>query len=315
MPLSNPQNPSDNSVTTGAAVSTPDVITSGTMAALNAAVTADIIDMGSTVFQLTGVFVATVVAEGSVDNTNWTNLSIFPASGALTTAGVTATGSYRVPSTGGYSHIRLRASAYTSGTVTVQMTISNVVAAPQCFSPNAQNMNVAASHVDGWKATYSASITALAMANTPTDVFTITGSSTKTIRVTRIYLTGIQTTGNTSSILLIRRSTANSAGTSTTPTIVQNDTNDAAATAVVRAYTVNPTLGTTVGTMATYAMYIPAAQPANANSPFIAPDLFAAVRPAEAIVLRGTTQVLAVNFNSTTVTGNSMNIFIEWTEE
>jgi hypothetical protein len=32
-------------------------------------------------------------------------------------------------------------------------------------------------------------------------------------------------------------------------------------------------------------------------------------------VLRGTTQVLAVNFNSQAITSGSMNISIEWTED
>lgn len=293
-----------------------DITATGTINALNGTVVATTHGTGSTVFQLTGTFVGTFVAEGSIDNTNWANLTIFPAVGQSTTAGVTTTGSYRVPSTGAYAQMRVRCSAFTSGTATVNMNLSTPVAAPQIFSPNAQNCLVGASHVDGFKASYSASITNLVLATTPTDIFTITGSATKTIRVTRIYLTGTQTTGNTSDILVIRRSTANTGGTSTTQTAVQHDTNDAASTATVRAYTANPTaLGTTVGTLASYSMFIPAPQPANGNSPFITPDLFVANRPAEAIVLRGTTQVMAINFNSVTVTGSSINMFVEWTEE
>lgn len=294
---------------------TTDVAAYGTINALNGALTVNTNGTGSTIFQLTGVFVGTFVAEGSINNTDWANLTIFPSSGQSTTTGVTTTGSNRIPSTSAYSQIRIRCSAYTSGTATVQMNLSEVVGAPQIFSPNAQNCLVGAAHVDGYKATYSATSTALALATTPTDVFTLTGSATKTVRITRFYLTGTQTTGNTSNVLIIKRSTANTAGTSTTPTVVPYDSNNAAATAVARAYTANPTLGTAVGTMASYAFYIPAPQPANANSPFVAPDLFAAVRPASGIVLRGAAEVLAVNFNSTTVTGSSINIFIEWTEE
>lgn len=121
-----------------------DILTTGTIVALNGAVTATLNDMGSMVFTLTGTWSATIVAEGSEDNTNWINLSIFPASGALTAAGVTVNGTYRIPSIGAYTNVRLRASAYTSGTVNVSMNASQVAAAPQLFSPTAVNAKVAA---------------------------------------------------------------------------------------------------------------------------------------------------------------------------
>lgn len=119
-----------------------DISTSGTIIALNGAVTATLNDMGSMVFTLTGTWVATVVAEGSEDNTNWVNLTIFPASGASTAVGVTVNGTYRIPSVGAYTNIRLRASAFSSGTVNVSMNASQVASAPQLFSPTAVNAKV-----------------------------------------------------------------------------------------------------------------------------------------------------------------------------
>lgn len=119
-----------------------DIAASGTINALNGAVTGTINGVGSCVFELTGTFVATLVAEGSIDNTNWVNLTIFPATGPSVSAGVTTTGYYRIPSIGAYTQIRIRASLYTSGTATVTMNFAEGVAAPQLFSPNAINVKV-----------------------------------------------------------------------------------------------------------------------------------------------------------------------------
>src|SRR4051794_24211894 len=57
--------------------------------------------------------------------------------------------------------------------------------------------------VDSPKATYSASQLLFTPAATPTDVFTITGSASKTIRVTRIEVTGLATTAGTVDVALV----------------------------------------------------------------------------------------------------------------
>jgi hypothetical protein len=104
--------------------------------------------------------------------------------------------------------------------------------------------------VDTGKATYATTAVAFAYAASGTDIFTITGSATKTIRILRISVTGTQTTGAMRDVLLIKRSAANTGGTSATPTIAPYDSNSSAATAVVRNYTANPSaLGASVGTI------------------------------------------------------------------
>lgn len=166
------------------------------------------------------------------------------------------------------------------------------------------------SFVDTNKATYSTSAI-FAAAASATDVFTITGSVSKTIRVTRIAITGTQTTGAVRDVLIIKRSTANTGGTSATPTIAPHDSNSSAATAVVRNYTANPSgLGTSVGTIRSAKVLIGAAT--------ALPGEFISEwgpRSSQAPVLRGTTQVLSVNLNGVTSAGNSLSINIEWTEE
>lgn len=166
--------------------------------------------------------------------------------------------------------------------------------------------------LDGSKTSYSASITNLVVANTPTDIFTITGSATKTVRITRIGFSGTQNTSSTRNVLLIKRSTANSAGTSTTPTVVPSDSTNAAGTAVVRAYTVNPTLGTTIGTIRSQRFQLLAT---NVTNPIDRIFWEFGDGPSQAIVIRGTSEVLAVNLNSITSSNNLFDIDIEWTEE
>lgn len=166
---------------------------------------------------------------------------------------------------------------------------------------------------EGQKATYSAAATFTPAALLPTDVFTITGSATKTIRIQKISINGTNT-GNTNAFLsLIRRSSANTGGTSTTLTNVPADSTQAAGTATVRTYTVNPTLGTTVGAFRTDAIFLPTLASTNAGGDisyeFGAPHN-------KAIVLRGISEVAAVNVGGVTIGGTTVfAIDITWTEE
>lgn len=162
------------------------------------------------------------------------------------------------------------------------------------------------------KVTYSASAVGFAPAATATDVFTITGSGSKTIRITYLSVSGSTSAGSgvLDSLVLIKRSTANTGGTSASAFAVPHDSANGAATATVLSYTANPTLGTAVGTVRSNRV---AFQAAGAASQTIVWDW--GTRPAESIVLRGANQVLAVNLSSTTIIGGALNIDIEFTEE
>lgn len=153
---------------------------------------------------------------------------------------------------------------------------------------------------------YSSSATGIAGSTSATDVFTITGSATKNVRVHNLVITGTQAAAVVRDILLIKRSTANSAGTSTSPTVIPLDSNAAAGTAVVRAYTVNPTLGNTVGTVRVRRVGVPTTAATTidvAEFSFTVP-----------LTLRGTGQVLAVNFNNPGV-AITFSAFVEWSED
>lgn len=159
--------------------------------------------------------------------------------------------------------------------------------------------------------TYSASITNLGLAATPSDVFTLTGSATKTIRINTITVTATQTTGAIVNVVCLRRSTANTLGGGVTLAAVSMDTNNPAATATGFAYNANPTVGTLVGNIRTKKLFVGATSVVNSD----AMVFNFGINNGQPVTLRGANQVFAVNLNSVTVSGGSFNIFIEWTEE
>lgn len=165
----------------------------------------------------------------------------------------------------------------------------------------------------GTLATYSASTQSLVTVATPTDILTITGSATKTVKVNRILISGTQTNSGQAHFYLIKRSTADSGGTSSTVTATSHDSTDAAATAVVTSYTANPTLGTTVGTVRAITLLIPSSNAASSTGSISALEL--AQAPQKSIVLNGTSQQLVVNLNSISMAGSALDIVVEWTEE
>lgn len=169
------------------------------------------------------------------------------------------------------------------------------------------------STVDSFKTTYSAASSSLASAATATDIFTIFGSATKTIRILKVGLSAIQTTAGDALVLLIKRSATNTGGTSASVTSVPHDSNNAIATATVLGYTANPTsLGAAVGTIRVSRVFIP---PANANTTSETVIYQYGDTLGQAIVLRGTSQGLCINLNSTTLVGGTFSIWIEWSEE
>lgn len=159
-------------------------------------------------------------------------------------------------------------------------------------------------------ATYSSGIISLTLAASATDVFTLTGSATKTVRIQRVGL-NLAGGGNNSHFQLVKRSTANSAGTSTTPAVVPHDSTSAAGTAVARAYTANPTLGTSLGLVRTGRLN---SIIASATTAVDAQEIEFGFGTEQCLVLRGTSEVLAVNFAVVT-TGSTGSFYIQWTEE
>lgn len=415
-----------------------DVSTTGTISSLNGTVQLAISGYKSHAIVLTGTWVATCVFEVSSDNgATWNTSSTHGTSGSLLNLGVsfttikstlTTNGTYKTNSTGGNTDIRVRASAYTSGTINVrlvetdaqhlshfgQMNITqavvestnngstsnlssgasftgtsdstlafgaiqvNLFATQKCtvqVQQSTDNTNwdivdtyiVPANTGDGrtiqavasWfrvivtnngassttsfrlqtvlapiieclprsltqagnlkvesldisKNSYSACASGFVPPAAATDVFTITGSATKVIRVTRIELSGTTTAGSGTDVncSLIRRSTPDSGGVRVADTVVSHDTTNPSGTATVGHYTTNPTLGTSLGAIRAVRLPI-----ATVGAPASTVDWDFGVRPSQAVVLRGTSEQLCVNFGGGTITGPVITIYVEWTEE
>jgi hypothetical protein len=167
--------------------------------------------------------------------------------------------------------------------------------------------------LDGSRTTYACALQFTA-ANTATDIMTISGSATKTIRVIRVWISGIQTTAGIATYFMFKRSAANTGGTQTGGIVlVPHDSNSPAATATVAAYTANPTtLGATVGALAIFKSTLATA----ATTTNIAPVIIDyGNRPSQAPILRGAAQLFAINLGAVTYAGNVLDINIEWTEE
>lgn len=195
-----------------------------------------------------------------------------------------------------------------------------VALSPNSPVPAGTNTIGSVIEADGTTATYEAGFSGLAMAATATDVFTITGSASKTIKVRKLNFSCTQTTGAYQNVVLLKRSTANTGGTSTTLTNVPLDSANAAATGTVQTYTANPTLGTLVGNlrvekvpMGTNTIQVGGgATPPGTNQGAFQWSYETRGQP---LILRGTAQVLSVNLAATTVTGSNCDGWIQWTEE
>src|SRR2546429_457642 len=182
------------------------------------------------------------------------------------------------------------------------------------------NYAVIAGPSDGQKFTYSAAKVGLVPANTATDIFTITAGGLL-VRVTRIEIVGTSTAATAAAldVLLLKRSAANTGGTTTnSPTPVPHDSTNPVPSATVLSYTANPSaLGALIGTAIRNQKLMLTLTPYTSSDfpPVDRVNWNFGDRPAQALVLR-TGEVLAINLNSATPTATaSFDIAIEWTEE
>jgi hypothetical protein len=160
------------------------------------------------------------------------------------------------------------------------------------------------------RATYSMSAASFTPPASATDIATIFGSGSTVIRILQVVFT-ITGTATTLNVSLVKRTTANSGGTPVAMTGLPFDSTSAATTATLtNSYTANPTLGsgTIIDTrkMAVIAAAGAALYPQIWDFDFIG---------GEPIVLRGTSQGLAINLNATSVTSPLATATFIYTEE
>ena len=97
---------------------TPNVVTTGTIIANGGTVTTTFTGRSALGIVITGVWSATLQFEGSVDGVNFTSIIVFPSVGGVGITNTIANGTW-FASTSGLTSFRVRASAFTSGTVTI----------------------------------------------------------------------------------------------------------------------------------------------------------------------------------------------------
>lgn len=159
----------------------------------------------------------------------------------------------------------------------------------------------------GQRASYRASASFTPVAG---DVANITGSASKTVRVTEIEL--YCTTSGTAAyadVALIKRSAADTSGTSVADTAVPLDSNSAAASASAKHYTAAPTPGAAVGNISNRRIM-------NGSGTVVATWAIWELGTANAqpVVLRGTAQQLNLNLSAVVAT-QTCDYTVEWTEE
>lgn len=159
------------------------------------------------------------------------------------------------------------------------------------------------------KPSYVAWQSGLVPAASATDVCVLKASTSKTMRIRRVFLGGITGTATTDPVNLIKRSSANSSGTSSTQQIIALDTTFAATTAVFTTYTANPSLGTPIGEIADPYVFW---GNLTTTAPAITTLEFGA--RASPVYLRSG-QYLAINLNGLTYSSGQMTCGFEWTED
>ena len=145
----------------------------------------------------------------------------------------------------------------------------------------------------------------------PTDWIVLTGAAGKVVKLTNITCSGTANSSASLDLILVKRSTADSGGTSATVTPVNLGATTLTAASSLAVYTVNPTLGTAVANIDAQKLNV--GPPGSAG--FMSLDF--GTRPqAVAPVLRGTSQQLALNLNGGTVpVGLSLDCRLEITEQ
>lgn len=162
-------------------------------------------------------------------------------------------------------------------------------------------------------ASYMAAISGLVPAAAATDILTIAGAPNRIIQINQITISGIATAAAAVPISIIKRTTANTAGTSAPMTAVSLDSRNGVALATLLTYTANPTLGSVTGggSIATARLILSTASASVGSSPIV----FSFERMYMKMpILLSASELLCVNYGGATASGNSIDLSISFTE-
>jgi hypothetical protein len=188
----------------------------------------------------------TIQAQQSTDNTNWDIVDSYTVAASTGDSRVfQANAQYvrvLVTNNGGSTTTFLRLQTVLTPIQEVlprSLGQKNMANSLPVVLPSDQVITVAP--VGGTKQTYSAAITNFSPGQNATDIFAIIGSATKTIKVTSINVSAIQTTAGDIDVRLIKRSSANTGGGALNITEVQNKYSSSTANATTSTCTVTST--------------------------------------------------------------------------
>lgn len=250
--------------------------------------------------QVQGTYTGALTFQGTTDGSNWVNISVLPrgsVAGAYHQSSVfSGTTGVFASTASGFIQFRVTALGVVTGTATI--TIIATAAPLRVFTDQTI------------KNTYMIGFTGLVPAAAATDILVVSGSANKIIKIIEIELQGTSSAAITIDVRVLKRSTLNTAGTSTTLTPVPTNSNSPAASAVVKTYTANPTQGTLVGVLATqkYGVQL------NTNVPSVFEQEYN-YSQAERITLNNANESVCINFNGATITAGSFDGYIMFTEE
>ena len=169
-----------------------------------------------------------------------------------------------------------------------------------------------------YKQTYMLTTGKFTAAASATDIFEIKGSATKTVKILRVFvLASRSAAGGNIALSLMKRSTANTGGTSTAVTVVPFDSNNAAATCSAKYYTANPTTGTLVGALHYFGLgteYDASGVGFTGSLYGVSGEVLCPVDFGQAVTLRGTGESLCINANGVSLP-NQASITAIVTEE
>jgi hypothetical protein len=146
-------------------------------------------------------------------------------------------------------------------------------------------------------------------ASSTTDNAVMPGNASNTVLLTAIRLTCTQTTAGNINVEIIKRSAADTSGTSAAMIAVPDDSNYSAASSAPLSYTgTGPSVGAAVGDIDNAQIGCMAPATATPN------DIYLLNRRQKPIVLRGTSQQVAVNTGNAALSGGNLTVTFEWIE-
>ena len=169
---------------------------------------------------------------------------------------------------------------------------------------------VAVANNEGTKASYSYTFTSITPASSATDIAFISGSSSRTVRVNHVEISCTAGTAANYTASLIRRSATNT-GSFTAGAQAYHDINSASSTvSTLGYYTANPSV------LGSPSQVIRSSQAFAAQSGVLINSSWDfGTRNDQSIVLRGTSQILAINLNSVTLSSGVCSGSFDWTED